>query len=77
MKTKKEWIETFPEPYKTQAMKNTEDQDQTRMFSFEKEKLPIAAIALSFAFQWSETPEGHQYWEDFYNELWANRHEHN
>ena len=54
-KTIKEWLETLEEPYRTQALNNldsdTEDDIVLNLYT-----------ALSCAFVWESTLEGHGYW---------------
>jgi len=55
MKTAKEWFETLEEPYRTQAIENT-DEDLL------KEKFFNLSKALIYSFLWGNTPQGHEYW---------------
>lgn len=54
-KTIKEWLEDLPEPYRTQALNNT-DEDLLEITE------ETQSEALNTAFWWSETKEGHDYW---------------
>ena len=58
MKTIKEWFDTLPEPYKSQAIKNTTDLDAQES---------SLSRALKFAFVWDYTPEDFYYWMDVCN----------
>lgn len=58
MKTAREWFETFPEPYRSQAIYNCLE------FTM---KYDNASIALGLSFCWRETNEGHEYWMEFYD----------
>ena len=62
MKTIKEWLEELPEPYRTQAINNTSEQNSLKLKS-------SLSDAIYSAFAWSKTPEGLQYWLDFKNTL--------
>lgn len=58
-KTFREYFEKYPEPYRSQAIKNAgEDIDTESIFTDDH---------LGAAFVWGTTPEGHDYWENFYN----------
>ncbi len=64
MKTAREWFETFPEPYKSQAIANLK--------WYKSRKYGSAADALGLAFPWSETHEGHEgseYWAQFHETI--------
>lgn len=52
-KTIKEWLEELPEPYRTQALKNTKKLDYVTG-SLER--------ALNCAFDWDSSKEGYNYW---------------
>lgn len=57
-----EFLEELEEPYRSQALKNFEDQRTLD----EDEYLDVNAYeALHGAFHWGATPEGHDYWNDF------------
>jgi len=60
MKTAREWFETFPEPYRSQALANCEDENE-----FYKK----ASNALYSNFDWEESPQDFDYWDDFYRKL--------
>lgn len=53
MKTIKEWFETLPDPYKTQALENS--------IQLTGKKVPSLVGALN-SFIWSDTPQGREYW---------------
>jgi len=57
MKTVKEWLEELPEPYRSQALKNTRDSDG---------KLEVKSLvtALECAFLWMLSPQGYHYWSE-------------
>lgn len=62
MKTIKEWLETLEEPYRSQAIKNTEES----LLPIERESLDDAIIK---AFTWSDTEEGFNHWNALYNSV--------
>lgn len=62
MKTIIEYLETLDEPYKTQAINNT-DKD------YLQDNKNSITEALKVAFLWSESPEGHHYWDDLHSLL--------
>lgn len=61
-KTIKQWFETLPEPYRTQALNNANifllDQEETNMED-----------AFYNGFFWAFSPEGYDYWEEFINNI--------
>lgn len=60
MKTAREWFETFPEHYRSQALNNcSNSQDEYKNYS----------DALLYDFSWSHTREGDKYWNEFHDEL--------
>ena len=62
--TIREHLEDFPEPYKTQALKNTK-----KIILKDKMSVQNRELALSMAFVWEDSPEGLEYWSDFYYKL--------
>lgn len=62
MKTIREWFETFPEPYRTQALENLKKADGTI-----KER--SAKDALLSGFHWPESSQGDEYWRKFITTL--------
>lgn len=62
MKTIKEYIEAFPEPYRTQAFDNTGHKELNKIARGPYE-------ALDAAFPWDATPQKHEYWWGFANHL--------
>ena len=58
-KTIKEWLETLPEPYRTEALENAD-----------KDTLIINKTHLSRAirgsFYWEYSPQGHDYWKNVF-----------
>ncbi len=65
LKTRKEWFKTLEEPYRTQAINNTIQQNES-LLEVEKESL---SIALSMGFTYKSSPEGVDYWRDLYDSL--------
>lgn len=61
MKTVKEFILAFPEPYRSQALENLKNDNCNQGGTYVNDK----ETALSKAFAWSDTPQGHKYWEVF------------
>lgn len=59
-KTIKEWYETLPEPYKSQALKNCFKNRLTNTRS-------SLAGAIMEGLSWSSTPEGGEYWKSLYH----------
>lgn len=68
METITQWLETLPEPYRTEALENF---DPTHIV--DPHELDIAKSSLSnavlFGFDWSETRQGISYWDSFHSEL--------
>lgn len=62
MKTIKYWLDTFPEPYKTQALRNTSILRLSDIVS-------CASDALFHAFSWSSTAQGERYWVAYHASL--------
>ena len=61
MKTRKEWLEELPNPYKELALRNT---PKYRLEEIE-ESLSESILG---AFDWDKSSEGFKYW----NNLWEN-----
>lgn len=61
-KTRKEWFELFPEPYRSEALYNNRYDDSK---SIEKS----AQNSLTSSFEWSRSKQGYGYWLDVYNKL--------
>lgn len=62
MKTVRQHLETFPEPYRTQALKNATP-SRLNEFRHQPEQ------ALIYAFNWAGTPERKDYWQSFYTAI--------
>ena len=61
-KTIREHFESFPEPFRTQAIENTTEKVLKKKKQTKKE-------ALYLAFVWTFSRQGHDYWDDFKNTL--------
>ncbi len=59
-KTIKEWLETLPEPYRTEAL----DETKGRILKTNQGSL---TEAIERAFIWADTPRGAFYWDDVRN----------
>lgn len=64
MKTIREHLNELPEPYRTEALENMNQQPYVDI----KQKIS-AADALQSAFYWSDSPQDHDYWEKFQETL--------
>lgn len=63
-KTAKEWFSEFPEPYRTQALKNLKEKGADKIYSSAS-----AALNAFNSFGWYGSPEGVEYWDNFHNQL--------
>lgn len=61
MKPIKDWLETLPEPYRTEAFEEYARQPLSHSY---QESL---YDALWFGFVWSSSKQGHDYWQDIAN----------
>lgn len=61
MKSIKEHLQSLPEPYSTLALKNMSEHSQGTWGPDSTE--PSVETALSHAFVWASTPEGHAFWK--------------
>ena len=59
-KTIKEWLETLPEPIRTEALENA----YNSAIGYLRHSL---SSALSDAFWWADSIQGSDYWEDIYD----------
>ena len=64
MKTIIEYLETLPEPYRTQAIENCKVFPDTR-----NDRAESTAAAIIKAFDWSETKQGYGYWQRYWYSL--------
>lgn len=56
-KTIRQWFEELPEPYRSQAIDNCIDPDRIESSQ---------SAALDLGLDWGSTPQGYDYWEEFY-----------
>lgn len=70
-KTTKEFLEEFPEPFRTQALANlqAEDDRNGEFDAMADEVCEWPLEALMVAFPWKDSPEGYEYWRDFSDTL--------
>ena len=61
-------INNFPEPYRTQLMDNVEAQG-IDCRDFKDIETTNDQVFLSSLFDWDQTPQGFDYWDDFYTKL--------
>lgn len=60
-------LQLLPEPYKTRAINNTIiDKIDLNGYIFCEKSIPDALL---FAFEWEDSPEGHDFWDDYHNTL--------
>lgn len=65
MKTMREHLEGLPEPYRSQALANMElmaPEDAGKAY-------PSLIVALNYAFWWSSSSEGYDYWFALYEQI--------
>jgi hypothetical protein len=58
MKTAKEWFQKLPEPYRTQALENSDG------LKIKYQSLPDALMG---NFTWDDTPQGDEYWDKIHD----------
>jgi hypothetical protein len=64
-KTTQQWFKKLPEPYRTQALDNlSREPDYVK-----NAESPSIVSALVSGFEWEKTPEGFDYWDDFWMKL--------
>lgn len=63
-KTIEDWLNELDEPYRTQAIENTKNLADTT--ELDRPAFGISD-ALSCAFIWGRSPEGHIYWSDLHS----------
>lgn len=63
--TRLEYLQTLPEPYRTQAIENAEklNDDPSKMLN---EQSSNVRSALIHSFVWGKSEQGHAYWSIFY-----------
>ena len=62
MKTCKEWLEGFPEPWRSQALENAPLRVLDR-------SVESASRAVGGSFDWGHSPQGYAYWDEFHVKL--------
>lgn len=68
-KTVREWLETLPEPYRTQAIENTRTLNGEAGEDIFNALDTEASSALHGAFVWSDSHQGFKYWNNLDNKL--------
>lgn len=63
-KTMRKWYSELPEPYKSEAIRS-----HTDYFGKKTKHAESLLLALLNGFEWGETEQGYEYWENIYNEL--------
>lgn len=58
-----EYLQELPEPWRTEAVQNTSTDEAAIADA------GSCSNALFRAFDWSESPQGYDYWEEIYNHL--------
>lgn len=64
-----EWLQTFPEPYRSQAIENYEKETDPHFLKWRKYKRQGAYDALNCAFRWNKSNGGLVYWKIFADTL--------
>ena len=59
MPTARQHFEKFPEPYRSQAIENTSEEDLNKEYQ-------AAEDALFISFSWCDAPQEPNYWYNFY-----------
>jgi len=62
MQTIKQWFETLPEPYRSQAIENSLPGNLNS-------RVDSLFIALSCGFKYRRSPQGFDYWKSFQDEI--------
>jgi len=68
MKTAKEWFQKLPEPYRTQALENSD------VLKIKYQSLPDAIMG---NFTWDDTPQGDEYWDKIHDRAKSGEFNHN
>ena len=75
MKTIYEWLNELPQPYKSQALYNLgvrmhyyKFNDLERYERFKTHKYEYMCEAINWSSTWEQTPQGHGYWNEIYEE---------
>lgn len=72
MKTIRQHLEEFPEPYRTQALENTKPSILDDEYN-----MPEGGVftPLGAAFVWTFSPQEHRYWSDFNESFYQNKYD--
>ena len=70
-KTIEQWFQELPEPYKTKALTNCQEQS-TIDFNAADATCNKLSEAVAFGFLWQDTLEGEPYWQEVYDTISAN-----
>lgn len=62
MKTIEQWLNELPEPYRSQALENTPKYMLTNQY------VSMVSV-LMHAFPWKFSPQGLEYWQEYFNTL--------
>ena len=62
-KTRLEWLNELPEPYRSQGIKNTKKQRDDYQQAFMEEETTLWG-AIAGAFEWGKSKEGINYWSE-------------
>ena len=68
-KTAIEWYQDLPEPYRTEAIENFKDDDLRFCNCDLKTEFSNLKAALIIGFEWTESPQGLDYWDKVYNTM--------
>ena len=69
-KTIEQWFQELPEPYKTKALTNCQEQS-TFDWNTGDANCNSSSQAIAFGFLWQDTPEGEEYWQEVYDTIAA------
>lgn len=71
-KTITQWLKELPESHKSKAINNLNRSRRlrrnTKGYRYTNKYLSLFR-AMSCAFEWKETPQGHRFWSDFASQL--------
>jgi hypothetical protein len=71
------YVNQYPEPYRSQALKNIELLgNEGALYALNKHELSIREFlpASFYTFAWAQSPQGREYWQDFFDtyQPWKN-----
>jgi len=76
MKTYVEWFNELPEPYRTQALENARGGACAHSNRYsESDTFVSMASAITSTMHWSNTPQGHEYWNELYDRYYEKHRE--